>query len=112
MSDCKVQQGFTHTGILPFLLGTALTVCCVAITTAAEPATVSQQVVTLEVENMTCMMCPVTVRKSLTRLDGVNKAEVSYKSKTATVTYDPQKVTVAELIRTTTNAGYPSTVKE
>ena len=112
MAGYQSQHGFIHTELLALLLGAALTICCYKVsTTAAEITTTSQQVVTLDVQNMSCAMCPITVRKSLTRLDGVSKAEVSYKDKTATVMYNSQKITVDQLTRATTNAGYPSTVK-
>lgn len=112
MTISPSQHGFIHTGLLALLLGAAITICCSASsTTAAELATASQQVVTLDVQSMTCATCPITVRKSLTRLDGVSKAEVSYKNKTAVVTYNPQKITVDQLTLATTHAGYPSTIK-
>jgi periplasmic mercuric ion binding protein len=112
MMTHQSQYGFVHTGILALLLGVAITICCCASsTTAAELTTTSQQVVTLDVQNMTCATCPIAVRMSLTRLDGVDKADVSYEHKTATVTFNPQNVTTDQLTQATTNAGYPSTVK-
>jgi len=39
---------------------------------------------------------------------GVSKAVVSYKDKTAVVTYDDTRADVATLTRATTEAGYPS----
>lgn len=112
MAGYQSQHGFVHTGLLALLLGAALTICCYTVsTTAAERTTAPQQVVTLNVQNMSCAMCPITVRKSLTHLDGVSKAEVSYENKIATVMYNSQEITVDQLTRATTNAGYPSTVK-
>ncbi|GIK80987.1 MAG: periplasmic mercury ion-binding protein [Alphaproteobacteria bacterium] len=67
--------------------------------------------VTLAVENMYCAACPSTVRKSLERVPGVIKAVVSYKDKTAVVTYDDGKTDVKALTSATTNAGYPSAPK-
>jgi mercuric ion binding protein len=69
------------------------------------------KVVTLAVQNMTCAMCPLTVKKSLTQLPGVVRAEVSFEAKTATVTYQADKVSVENLTQATTHAGYPSTPK-
>jgi len=112
MSVKLSQYGFIHTGLLTLLLGVTLTIGCCAAAYAAEPATASDQVVTLDVRNMTCAMCPITVRKSLTRLEGVSSAEVSYQDKTAVVTYDPQKISTDRLTQATTDAGYPSTVKD
>ncbi|HFQ13344.1 MAG TPA: mercury resistance system periplasmic binding protein MerP [Gammaproteobacteria bacterium] len=70
------------------------------------------ETVTLAVDNMTCRMCPITVRKSLTRIDGVHKATVDFDNKTATVEFDPRKTRVDDLIAATSNAGYPSHLKQ
>ena len=67
--------------------------------------------VTLDVPGMYCEVCPITVKKSLVQLPGVNKVNVSLKAKEAVVTYDDAKVDVNKLIDATWNAGYPSTVK-
>ncbi len=72
---------------------------------AAEP-----QTATLSVQNMTCSVCPVTVRKALEQVPGVIKARVDLDSKTASVTFDPSKTTAEALTKTTTDAGYPSSV--
>ncbi len=76
----------------------------------AAPALAAEKTVTLKVDNMYCEMCPVTVKKSLTQVGGVNAAKVSFEQKTATVTFDDAKTTVAALVQATTNAGYPSKV--
>ena len=68
--------------------------------------------VTLAVENMTCALCPITIRKALEKVDGVIEASASLETKTATVTFDPAKATVEALTKATTNAGYPSKLKE
>ncbi|HED35919.1 MAG TPA: mercury resistance system periplasmic binding protein MerP [Gammaproteobacteria bacterium] len=68
--------------------------------------------VTLAVENMTCRMCPITIRKSLMKIDGVISAHADLDSKTATVRFDPHKTNIDALIAATTNAGYPSSVKQ
>ena len=70
----------------------------------------NSQSVTLDVQNMTCAMCPITVRKALQRVEGVQRAEVDFASKTANVTFDPHKTNPDALIKATTNIGYPATV--
>jgi len=67
-----------------------------------------QRTVTLAVKNMYCAACPHTVKASLEAVAGVTKVIVSYKDKTAIVTYDDGKVDVKALTAATTNAGYPS----
>ncbi|MBJ6610644.1 MAG: mercury resistance system periplasmic binding protein MerP [Candidatus Thiothrix moscowensis] len=67
--------------------------------------------VTLEVNNMTCSVCPITVKKSLVAVEGVETVEIDLDDKTATVTYDPDKTQEDTLTAATNDAGYPSTVK-
>lgn len=70
------------------------------------------QTVTLDVKNMTCELCPVTVKRSLEKVSGVSAVKVDFDKKTATVTYDPDKAKPEALTKATTNAGYPSTVQK
>ena len=77
------------------------------VTLAAAPKTVI-----LEVQNMTCKLCPITVKKSLEKVSGVSAVKVDLDKKTATVTYDPDKTQPEALTKATTNAGYPSTVQK
>ena len=70
----------------------------------------SQKTVTLDVKNMACELCPITVRMSLEKVPGVNVVNVDFDRKTATVSFDPDKVQPEALIEATTSAGYSSTV--
>jgi len=75
------------------------------------PAWAATQPVTLSVPGMTCAACPITVKKALTKVDGVQKVEVSYEKLAAVVTFDDTRTTAEALTKATENAGYPSTVK-
>jgi mercuric ion binding protein len=66
------------------------------------------QTAVLDVQNMTCSLCSITIRKALEKVPGVTDAKVDFDHKTATVRYDPAKATAPELIKATTNAGFPS----
>ncbi|MEI8647124.1 mercury resistance system periplasmic binding protein MerP [Paraglaciecola sp. Hal342] len=55
---------------------------------------------------------PIYGQKGLTKVEGVSKAEVTFETKLAVVTFDDEKTTVKALTEATTNAGYPSTLKE
>jgi periplasmic mercuric ion binding protein len=68
------------------------------------------QTVVLDVQNMTCELCPITVKKSLVQVPGVASAKVDLEKKSATVQFDPDKATPAILVKATTNAGFPSAV--
>jgi mercuric ion binding protein len=65
---------------------------------------------TLNVSNMTCATCPITVKQALTKVKGVTRAVVDFDKKQAVVTFDDAQTTVAALVKATTDAGYPSTV--
>lgn len=80
----------------------------VAITASAWAAT---QTVTLSVPGMYCAACPITVKKALSKVEGVSKAEVSFETRQAVVTFDDTKTSIQKLTKATENAGYPSSVK-
>lgn len=73
---------------------------------------VTPQTAVLEVRNMTCGLCPVTVKMSLQKLAGVSEARIDFAQKTATVTFDPDKTNAAALVKATTDAGFPATVRK
>jgi mercuric ion binding protein len=68
------------------------------------------QTAVLDVQNMTCELCPVTVKKSLEKVPGVSQARIDFAKKTATVMFDADKTNATALVKATTDAGYPSTV--
>ena len=74
---------------------------------AATPKTV-----TLAVQNMTCGLCPITVKKSLEKVPGVSVVKVDFDKKTATVTYNADMAQPEALTKATSNAGYPSSVQK
>ena len=71
----------------------------------------AERTVTLAVQNMYCAACPYTVRSSLQAVPGVETVSVSFKDKTAVVTFDDAKTNVKALTAATTDAGYPSAPK-
>jgi len=75
------------------------------------PAWAASSTVTLSVPGMTCSACPITVRKALSRVAGVSKAEVSYERREAVVTFDDAVTSADALTRASENAGYPATIK-
>ena len=76
------------------------------------PVLAAMKIVTLSVENMTCAVCPITVKKSLEKVAGVTQTKVSFETKEAIVTYDDSKTTLKKLQDATFEAGYPSSVKK
>ncbi|MDO9468545.1 MAG: mercury resistance system periplasmic binding protein MerP [Thiobacillus sp.] len=76
----------------------------------ASPAFAAPQTVILAVPGMSCAACPITVKKALTRVDGVTRAEVDYDKRQVIVSFDDAKADVAKLMQATADAGYPSTL--
>ena len=74
------------------------------------PVWAATQTVTLSVPGMTCAVCPITIKKALNKVEGVETIEVNLEKKEALVTFDDAKTTVEALLEATKNAGYPSSV--
>ena len=68
--------------------------------------------VTLDVTKMDCAVCPITVRKALEKVPGVDSAKVDFKTKRAFVAFDPAKTSPERLIRATAAAGFPSSMNQ
>lgn len=83
---------------------------CLLIVLPVAAFAATPQTAVLDVQNMTCSMCSITIRKSLEKVPGVIDAKVDYDHKTATVKYDPEKASPSALVKATTNAGFPSTL--
>jgi mercuric ion binding protein len=77
---------------------------------ASLAATAAERTVTLAVDGMSCPSCPYIVRTVLQEVPGVARAEVSYAEKTAVVTFDDTRTTVAALTEATAGVGFPSRV--
>jgi mercuric ion binding protein len=79
-----------------------------AFTLASSPALAEVKTVTLSVPGMTCDLCPITIKKAISKVPGVASVEASYEKKQAVATFDDAKTTVEALTKATANAGYPS----
>jgi len=75
------------------------------------PAWAATQTVTLSVPGMTCAACPITVKKAISKVEGVSKTDVSFDKREAVITFDGAKTNVQKLTKATEDAGYPSSVK-
>lgn len=76
------------------------------------PALAASQTVTLSVPGMTCAACPITVKKALSKVEGVTKADVRFDEREAIVTFDDTKASVEAFTKASENAGYPASLKE
>ncbi len=73
------------------------------------PAWSAQKTVTLSIPGMTCSTCPITVKKALTRLDGVLDVKSNLDQRQTTVVYDDARVNLMDITQATRDAGFPST---
>lgn len=80
--------------------------------TFSAPAWATTKTIVLFVSGMTCAACPVTVKKALNKVAGVEKVDIRYEKREAVVTFDDAKTNVESLTKATKDAGYPSTVKQ
>jgi len=69
------------------------------------------ETVKLNINGMTCTNCSSRIEKKLRNTSGVQKAEVSYDSGMAVVTYDSKIVSLAELIEAVDKLGYKASAK-
>ncbi|NWG47372.1 MAG: cation transporter [Alphaproteobacteria bacterium] len=77
--------------------------------TATEVA--ASRTATFAVENMTCALCPVTVKSAMERVNGVRSVEIDFGARTATVVFDPAVTSIDAIAAASTNAGYPAAIK-
>jgi mercuric ion binding protein len=83
-----------------------------ALVAVVAPVWAATQTVTLAVPGMTCAACPITVKKAISKVDGVSKTDVNFDKREAVVTFDDAKTSVQKLTKATEDAGYPSSVKQ
>jgi copper chaperone CopZ len=60
----------------------------------------------IRLEGMHCHHCEAAIRKTLSSMSGVLEVEVDFNSSQASVLYNPQNVTVQQLVSAVTRAGY------
>ena len=83
-----------------------------ALTLAVVPVWAATQTVMLAIPGMTCSACPITVKKAISKVEGVSKVDVTFETREAVVTFDDAKTSVQKLTKATGDAGYPSSVKQ
>ena len=88
-----------------------LAIVALAAAGIALPAAAAQKTVVLSVPSMNCAACPITVRKALEKVDGVQSVKATLEPPEAVVTFDDAKTSVDKLTEATKEAGYPSSVK-
>ena len=91
------------------LFGLTAVVPITAIHVAAQTVA-AEQTVTFAVDNMTCALCPVTVKRAMEGVAGVRAVEIDFDARTATVIFDTAATSADAIATASANAGYPARV--
>lgn len=74
----------------------------------AHPAVAAEKHATFSISNMTCALCPLTVKSAISQVPGVNSVEVNQGLGRANVNFDDTRATIDAIAAASTNAGYPA----
>ena len=64
------------------------------------------EILQLDIKGMTCASCVAHVEKGIKKLEGIDMASVNLATEKATISYDPDNVEAAAIIRAVMDAGY------
>ena len=78
---------------------------------SASQQVAAAQTRTFAIQNMTCALCPVTVKRAMEGVEGVRSVNIDFDAKTATVVFDPSVTNADAIAAASTNAGYPASVR-
>ena len=85
---------------------TVLFAALLLLSNAAQAA--SPHAVAFKVKNFTCAACAITITKALDRVPGVSARSVDAKTETVRITFDPARVSEAQLAAALRDAGFPA----
>jgi mercuric ion binding protein len=68
----------------------------------AIPVSAAPKTVILSVPTMDCEVCPITLKKALTKVPGVSQAAINFERRQATVTFDDTRTSVDALTSSAT----------
>ena len=71
----------------------------------------AQSETTFYVDNMTCALCPVTVKAAMSGVEGVKSVEIDLPARTAHVIFDPTLTDTAAIAHASEQSGYPAAVQ-
>lgn len=77
----------------------------------AAPVEAATRKVTLAVQNMTCVTCPIMIKTTIKRIPGVHSVTVDFKTKLAVVSFDDTKTNVTAIAKASADIGFPARVK-
>ncbi|MEN6579710.1 MAG: heavy metal translocating P-type ATPase [Anaerolineaceae bacterium] len=77
-----------------------------AVDDAGYKALIPSQHVQLDVHGMTCASCSATVERVVSKLPGVQNANVNLAAETLTLDYDPAEISLQQVVSAVAEAGY------
>ncbi|AWB43191.1 heavy metal translocating P-type ATPase [Paenibacillus sp. CAA11] len=78
----------------------------------AKEALAGQEQTTLQITGMTCAACATRIEKGLNRLPGVEQANVNLAMETAMVKYEPDAVSLEDIMKKVDQLGYKAEPKQ
>jgi periplasmic mercuric ion binding protein len=75
----------------------------------AQPAFAAERSTIFSIANMSCALCPITVKSAISQVPGVIDVDVDADLGRAIVRYEDTQATTAAIAAASTNAGYPAT---
>ena len=66
----------------------------------------SERTVSLDIQGMSCTSCAQSITDPLDALDGISDTTINFATDEGTVTYDPERVSLAEIYQAVDDAGY------
>jgi mercuric ion binding protein len=82
-----------------------------AVTMASVASAAGSQQVVLDVQNLTCPACHLTIEAALDKVPGVTARRIDVKAATVAVTFDPKRTNIAAVARAVTEAGFPAVAR-
>jgi Cu+-exporting ATPase len=73
---------------------------------APKPAAENLKTVEFPVSGMSCASCVARIEKELSRMSGIHEAKVNFASEKTSVTFDPSRIQMGDLISTVRDLGY------
>jgi mercuric ion binding protein len=80
----------------------------IAVPLMIQPALAAEQTAKFAVSNMTCALCPITVRTAMERVPGVIGVDIDPEAAVADVRYEDSLTSPEAIAQASTDAGYPA----
>jgi len=62
--------------------------------------------ITIKTKGMHCVSCERIIKDAILNLDGIKSADVNWTTEKATITFNPEKVQIKDIMKTVEKAGY------